>query len=45
MNSEAQHGTDCGSRRRLKDFPGSQIGLAMASLAQEERKVVVGTYE
>jgi hypothetical protein len=45
LNSEARRGTGCGSRRRLKGFPGSQIGQAMASLAEEERKVAVGTYE
>jgi hypothetical protein len=26
LNSEAQHGTGCGSRHRLKGLPGSQIG-------------------
>jgi hypothetical protein len=41
LNSEARHGTGCGSRRRLKGFPGSQIGQAMASLAEEERKVAL----
>jgi hypothetical protein len=45
LNGEARSGTGCGSRRRLKGFPGSQIGQPMASLAEEERKVVVGTYE
>jgi hypothetical protein len=45
LNGEARRGTGRGSRRRLKDFPGSQIGQAMASLAEEERKVAVGTYE
>jgi hypothetical protein len=44
LNGEARCGTGCGSRRRLKDFPGSHIGQAMASLAEEERKVTVGTY-
>jgi hypothetical protein len=45
LNSEARCGTGCGSRRRLKGLPGSQIGQAMASLAEEERNVAVGTYE
>jgi hypothetical protein len=45
LNGEARRGTGCGSRRCLKDFPGSQIGQAMASLAEEERKVAVGTYK
>jgi hypothetical protein len=45
LNGEARRGTGCGSRRRLKGFLGSQIGQAMASLAEEERKVAVGTYE
>jgi hypothetical protein len=45
LNGEARCGTGCGSRRRLKGFPRSQIGQAMASLAEEERKVAVGTYE
>jgi hypothetical protein len=30
--------------RRLEDLPGSQIGQAMTPLAEEERKVRVGTY-
>jgi hypothetical protein len=45
LNGEARHGAGCGSRCRLKGLPGSQIGQAMASLAEEERKVAVGTYE
>jgi hypothetical protein len=45
LNSKARRGTGCGSRRRLKGLPGSQVGQAMASLAEEERKVAVGTYE
>jgi hypothetical protein len=45
LNGEARRGTGCGSRRRLVDFPGSQISQAMASLAEEERKVAVGTYK
>jgi hypothetical protein len=45
LNSEAQRDTGCGSRRRLKGLPGSQIGQAVASLAEEERKVAVETYE
>jgi hypothetical protein len=45
LNGEARRGTDCGSQRRLEDFPGSQIGQAMASLAEEERKVAVVTYK
>jgi hypothetical protein len=45
LNSEARRDTGCGSRHRLKGLPGSQIGQAMASLAEEERKVAVGTYE
>jgi hypothetical protein len=45
LNGEPRSGTSCGSRRRLKGFPGSQIGQAMASLAEEERKVTVGTYK
>jgi hypothetical protein len=44
LNSEARRGTGYGSRRRLKGLPGSQIGQAMASLAEEERNVAVGTY-
>jgi hypothetical protein len=45
LNGEARRGTGCGSRRRLKDLPGSQIGQAMTPLAEEERKVRVGTYK
>jgi hypothetical protein len=45
LNGEARRGTGCGSRRRLEDFPWSQIGQAMAPLAEKERKVTVGTYK
>jgi hypothetical protein len=45
LNSETRCDTSCGSRRRLKGLPGSQIGQAMALLAEEEKKVTVGTYE
>jgi hypothetical protein len=45
LNSEARRDTGCGSQRRLKGLPGSQIGQVVASLAEEERKVAVGTYE
>jgi hypothetical protein len=45
LNGEARRGTGCGSRRRLKDLPGSQIGQAMTPLAEEERKVRVETYK
>jgi hypothetical protein len=45
LNGEARRGTGCESRCHLKDFPGSQIGQAMASLAEEERKVAVRTYK
>jgi hypothetical protein len=45
LNGEARRGTGCGSRRRLKGFPERQIGQAMASLAEEERRVAIGTYE
>jgi hypothetical protein len=45
LNGGARRDTDCGSRRRFEDLPGSQIGQAMTSLAEEERKVRVGTYK
>jgi hypothetical protein len=45
LAGEARRGTGCGSRRRLEDLPGSQIGRAMTPLAKEKRKVRVGTYK
>jgi hypothetical protein len=45
LADEAQRGTSCGSRRRLEDLPGSQIGRTMTLLAKEKRKVRVGTYK
>jgi hypothetical protein len=45
MAGEARRGTSCGSRRRLEDLPGSQIGRTVTSLAKEKRKVRVRTYK
>jgi hypothetical protein len=45
LAGEARRGTGCGSRRRLEDLPGSQIGRTMTPLAKEKRKVRVGTYK
>jgi hypothetical protein len=41
----ARRGTGCGSRRRLEDLRGSQIGRTVPPLAKEKRKIRVGTYE
>ena len=45
LNGEPRCGTGCGSRRRLEDLPGSQIGQTVTPLAKEKRKIRVGTYE
>jgi hypothetical protein len=45
LNGKPRSGVGCGSRRRLKGFPGSQIDQDMASLAEEERKVTVRMYK
>jgi hypothetical protein len=45
LAGEARRGTSCGSRRRLEDLPGSQIGRTVTPLAKEKRKIRGGTYE
>jgi hypothetical protein len=45
LAGEARRGTSCGSRRRLEDLPGSQIGRTVTPLAKEKRKVRIGTYK
>jgi hypothetical protein len=45
LDGKARSGAGCAGRRRLKGLSGSQIGQAMASLAEGERKITVGTYE
>jgi hypothetical protein len=44
-NGKARSGAGCTSRRRLKCLPGCQVGQVVASLAEEKRKITVGTYE
>jgi hypothetical protein len=45
LNGKARSGAGRTSRRRLKCLPGCQVGQAMASLAEEKRKITAGTYE
>jgi hypothetical protein len=44
-NGMARSGAGRTSRRRLKCLPGCQVGQAVASLAEEKRKITAGTYE
>jgi hypothetical protein len=45
LNGKDRSGAGRTSRRRLKRLPGCQVGQAMASLAEEKRKITAGTYE
>jgi hypothetical protein len=45
LNGKARSGAGRTSQRRLKCLPGCQVGQAMASLAEEKRKITARTYE
>jgi hypothetical protein len=45
LNGKARSGAGRTSRCRLKCLPGCQVGQAVASLAEEKRKITAVTYE